>query len=142
MAGVELNGHYGDIPLSTCTYVRPETGFPELAFMVIEDLIVRVDARSTVSQRVEGRSVWINVGEQSQISTVEGIRLGDSEARVRAAYPDAEISGHKYILDGHNITITASDQPDRRLIFETDGRQVIYIRSGRLPEVEWVEGCA
>ena len=29
-----------------------------------------------------------------------------------------------------------------RLVFETDGERVTRYRAGRLPEVEWVEGCA
>ena len=29
-----------------------------------------------------------------------------------------------------------------RMVFETDGKRVKLIRAGRLPEVEYIEGCA
>ena len=139
-AGIELVG-YGDSILDACAYIRPEVGFPELDFMVFEDRIARVDIRNSVSQIVDGQPTDVNVGEQSQLSTVNGIGLGDSEAQVKATYPAIEITEHKYIPGGHYLAVNASEQSNRSLVFETDGDQVIYIRIGRLPEAHWVERC-
>jgi hypothetical protein len=30
----------------------------------------------------------------------------------------------------------------KEIVFETDGKRVTMFRAGRLPEVEWVEGCS
>jgi hypothetical protein len=30
---------------------------------------------------------------------------------------------------------------NNRIVFETDGKKVVKYRSGRLPAVEYVEGC-
>jgi hypothetical protein len=38
--------------------------------------------------------------------------------------------------------LTVSSNPDHRIVFETDGDHVTRYRVGRLPEVEWVEGCS
>jgi hypothetical protein len=29
----------------------------------------------------------------------------------------------------------------KAIVFETDGKRVTMFRAGRMPEVEWVEGC-
>ena len=44
----------------------------------------------------------------------------------------------RQLLEGGRIDPNSG----RRVIFETDGSRVTYIRAGRLPEVRYVEGCA
>jgi hypothetical protein len=57
---------------------------------------------------------------------------------VRELHTGVVESPHKY-TDGHYLTLA----PDgaHRLVFETDGGHVTRYRGGRMPEVEWVEGC-
>jgi hypothetical protein len=110
-----------------CDYVRFEGDTTHgVGFMVILDTIVRVDIND------------------STISTNHGIRIGDSEARVQERYPDrVTVTPHKYV-DGHYLTV-APERPDDsglELVFETDGSRVTTYRSGRQPEVEYVEGCS
>ena len=107
---------------SECTYLKPAPGPDGLTLMVLDGRIARVDVTAP------------------EIPTAEGIRVGDTEARVRDVYGPANvsISPHKY-TSGRYLTI-APDQ-DSRLVFETDGVRVTRYRGGRLPEVEWVEGC-
>ncbi|MBE9139197.1 hypothetical protein IQ254_18685 [Nodosilinea sp. LEGE 07088] len=129
---------------SRCAYAKPQEGPPELAFMVIDDRIARVDVSSLSRQEINGKPVTINI-ESSQIATPEGIGLWATEAEVVAAYPEAEITGHPYVNDGHYVTITDPDPPHHSMIFETiasRGNQVMDFRSGRSPEVHWIEGCS
>ena len=144
-AGVELIG-YGSgkpEPGSTCRYVRPKDGPPELDFMLAGDRIVRVDVRKRFFKEVDGRPVEVDIGDKSRITTQEGAKIGDTEARIKALYPNVEVTGHKYVPKGHYLMVKPTDPKlaNYRLIFETDGDRVTYIRSGRLPEVEWLERC-
>jgi hypothetical protein len=43
----------------------------------------------------------------------------------------------------HDITVTPVNQDEQnyRIVFETDGNLITSIRIGKLPEVQWVEGC-
>jgi hypothetical protein len=82
--------------------------------------------------------------DSGPVRTVEGAGIGDSEARIDSLYHGRVTVGpHKY-TEGHYLTVkpTTGDESAFRLLFETDGRRVTRYRAGRLPEVEWVEGCA
>ena len=96
------------------------------SLMVVDDVIARVQVESGAAQ------------------TAEGVRIGDSEARVKELYAGrVAVTPHKYML-GHYVTVTPATAADSgfRLVFETDGQRVTRYRAGRLPEVAWVEGCA
>jgi len=80
-------------------------------------------------------------------ATLSGIRIGSTEADVRAAYGDRlEVTPHKYTFDqgGEYFTFVPTDAADKnyRVIMETFDDRVTQIRSGLLPAVEFVEGCA
>lgn len=141
---VALNGGVPDLKAS-CFYVKPKSGPEGLDFMLSQGRIVRIDLKNTVSQEVNGRPVNRDVtAEVSQITTSSGAKIGDTEAQLKAIYPtQLEVTGHKYAPGGHYLTFVPQDVQDQnfRLIFETDGKRVVYIRSGRLPEVQWVERC-
>jgi hypothetical protein len=88
---------------------------------------------------IDGRLARIDVYKGSW-QTSAGIGLGDTEADVRAAYPRIRAQQHKYDPDGKYLIVPGKH---RRVVFETDGDgAVTAIRSGRLPEVMFVEGCA
>jgi hypothetical protein len=73
-------------------------------------------------------------------TTRKGIRVGDAQRRVIRAYGRSLASApHKYVRGGRYLTLTIGN---RRLLFETDGRHVTQISSGRKPEIDYVEGCA
>lgn len=112
--------------MEPCHYVRMEDR-PGVAFMLIEGRIARVDVESP-----------------GTVSTAEGAAIGDTEERIHALYPGRiEVQPHKYV-DGHYLIVAPSAPADsgHRVIFETDGRRVTSFRTGRLPEVRWVEGCS
>jgi hypothetical protein len=108
-----------------CGYLRSAAS-PGVMVMVNEGQVARVDVDS------------------AGIRTAEGAGVGDAEARVRELYAGrvAE-TPHKY-TDGRYLTVTSGTPADSafRLVFETDGAKVVRYRAGRLPEVEWVEGCS
>ncbi len=112
--------------LENCWYVKPQGGPRDLSFMVIGEKIARVD-----------------IYGNSPITTVRGAKIGDSENRIKSLYA-VRITPHEYVQGGHYLTFVPNDTSDRqyRMVFETDGKRVKMIRAGRLPEVEYVEGCA
>jgi hypothetical protein len=72
--------------------------------------------------------------------TRSGIRRGDTEQQVLDAYPgEIRTTRHQYVPRGHYMTL---DDGPRRVVFETDGEKVDSIRTGRKPEIRYVEGCA
>ncbi|MBS1795123.1 MAG: hypothetical protein JSS81_14790 [Acidobacteria bacterium] len=106
-----------------CRYYEAKTGFKDIAFMTSNDRIVRFDIR------------------KRGYATDRGVRVGDTEARVRRLYRGLyKVEKHHYI-DGHYITITTKDGKFG-LVFETDGRRVISINAGRAPEYGYIEGCS
>ncbi|MFN6568947.1 hypothetical protein [Dendronalium sp. ChiSLP03b] len=118
----------GESPNNNCYYVKPKAEPKQVGFMVTEGRISRVD-------------VWKN----SKITTLKGAKIGDSEARIKSLYPgQIQVTPHKYVQGGHYLTFIPKDRVDQnyRLVFETDGKRVTQFRSGKLPEVEYVEGCS
>lgn len=113
-----------------CYYVQPQNVPKGLGFMVTDGRIARVD-----------------VYDKSSVTTLSGAKIGDTEARIKALYPgQIKVSAHKYTGDsgGHYLTYVPKDKSDRnyRVVFETDGKRVLRFRAGKLPEVEYIEGCS
>ena len=92
---------------------------------------------------VDGEVARVEVSGSGVVATTAGARVGDTEARINQLYPDrVQTTPHKY-TDGHYLTVRGSGADSiHRLVFETDGRRVTRYRGGRMPEVEWVEGCS
>lgn len=78
------------------------------------------------------------------VRTREGAQVGDTEASVLKLYDGrVAVTPHKYSgPTGHYLTVTPPGDSLHRIVFETDGATVQNYRVGRLPEVEWVEGCS
>jgi hypothetical protein len=106
-----------------CSWIDP-AGLPVgVSLMVVQDTVVRIDVTEGDAQ------------------AAEGIRIGAGAAAVEAAYPGrVETQPHKY-TDGRYLIVAAGDTLNR-LVFETDGAAVTRFRAGRLPYVQWVEGCS
>ncbi|MBP6941808.1 MAG: hypothetical protein KBB65_08550 [Syntrophorhabdaceae bacterium] len=104
-----------------CTYAYTGS-LPGLYIMVIDGTVARIDA------------------DKGDYTTPEGARLGDSEEKIRKLYPKVEVEGQKYVPEGHYLIVRSPDG-NRAIIFDTDGKKVTAFRVGRMPEVEWVEGC-
>jgi hypothetical protein len=109
-------------PTGPCHYLRSASAPPDLAFMVIDNHLARVDVANKA------------------VATTAGARIGDSEARIKTLYPQVEVTPHKYVK-GHYLTVL-TDNGEYGIVFETDGQRVTRYRAGRMPEVGWIEGCS
>lgn len=110
--------------LQECDYIRPKTTPKNLAFMVEKNQISRVE-----------------VQPGSNITTAAGAKIGDTEDKIKSLYAgQIEVRPAKY-GSGHTLVVTPKNGGNNRIVFETDGKKVTKYRSGRLPAVEYVEGC-
>jgi hypothetical protein len=100
----------------------------------VTDLLLMVE-RGTISR--------VDIQRDSRITTESGAKIGDTEARIKSLYPGVVTKPHAY-TNGHYLVVTPSATADQRfrLVFETDGEKVLRYRSGRMPSVEYVEGCS
>jgi hypothetical protein len=110
-----------------CDYVFPAVGagIPEgVSVMVVRGKLARIDV------------------DTGTVTTEEGAKIGDTEDQLRELYDGVEVTPHKYIEKGHYFTVRGdSASAGRAIVFETDGQRVTMFRSGRFPEVGWVEAC-
>jgi hypothetical protein len=110
-----------------CDYVFPAvgSGIPEgVSVMVVRGRLARIDV------------------DTGAVTTEEGARIGDTEAQLRELYEGVDVTPHKYIAKGHYFTVRGdSASAGKAIVFETDGQKVTMFRSGRFPEVGWVEAC-
>jgi hypothetical protein len=109
-----------------CDHVNPMKMPDGILLMVIDDTIARVEV------------------DTAGIRTVEGAEVGDSESRVLELYgARARIEPHKYTYpDGHYVVVTPPSDTLHRIIFETFKGRVTRYRAGRVPAVQFVEGCS
>jgi hypothetical protein len=112
-----------------CDFVYPAVGSgvpSDAGVMVVKGKIARIDV------------------DTGSVTTEDGAKIGDTEDRVKGIYGDElEVRPHKFIDGGHYLVVKGdSTSAGKEIVFETDaGGKVIMFRAGRLPEVEWVEGC-
>jgi hypothetical protein len=112
-----------------CEYAYA-AGVPELAFMVINGRIERVDVVDRSGRRVK---------------TVSGVGNGDTEEAVKRTYPGRiRVEGHPYLPTGHYLVYVPADPAFAHLsmIFETDGQVVTSFRAGMRRPVAQIEGCS
>jgi hypothetical protein len=91
----------------------------------------------------EGVVARVEVGNPD-ITTKEGAKINDAESQIQSFYPNrVTIQPHKY-TKGHYLVIAPAAASDSayRIVFETDGQKVTKYRSGKQPQVSYVEGCA
>lgn len=91
----------------------------------------------------EGRIARVNI-DNKRVTTAKGAGIGNTEAKIKSLYPgQIKVTPHTYVPKGHYLTFVPQDKADKnyRLVFETDGKRVTRFRTGKLPEVEYVEGC-
>jgi len=119
-AAVELRQDGDD--LGGCVYFAPRRKEPDVSFMVIRDVVSRIDVYA------------------GSTTTIDGIGIGATEAQVKAAYPSTVVSKH-YYTDGHYLRVLSEDGR-HAFLFETDGTKVLRFRSGFPSAVDQVEGCA
>ena len=124
-ARTALGGELAEPANRDCDHVSPASSPAGVQLMIVGGRVARVDV-----------SDWT-------IATAADARVGHSEARVNQLYARrVRTTRHKY-TDGHYLTVSGAGADSvYRLVFETDGKRVTRYRGGRIPEVEWVEGCS
>jgi hypothetical protein len=134
---IEKGGRAG----TSCYYLWPKTGPENLSLMVISP---REENRIL---RNQDRIARVDIFSNSPVTTLRGAKIGDTEARIKALYPgQIKTTPHEYTgsQGGHYLMFVPKDAADKdyRIVFETLKGRVTQFRSGKLPEVEYVEGCA
>ncbi len=134
---VEKGGRAGG---GGCYYLWPQKGPQYIGLMVIGKENSRIN-------RTQDRIARVDIFKGSSISTLSGAKIGDTETRIKALYPgQIKVTPHQYTgpQGGHYLTYTPKDSGDKnyRIVFETLKGRVTQFRSGKLPEVAYVEGCA
>lgn len=110
---------------ASCFYVYPHGEPGTVGFMIREGKIARVDVHF----------------ENPDIQTDKKIRFGSSTKDVQAAYSNVRIEAHPY--GGPNEKYLIYEDGEHQIIFETDQNgNVTSLRSGKKPEVEFIEGCS
>jgi hypothetical protein len=93
----------------------------------------------------KGRIATVNISNE-RVTTIRGIKIGDPEDKILKLYPQEQIQVVTGLIGGRmkRFTFVPRDVADRnyRLIFETSKNRVYRFRSGKLPDVEAVEGCS
>lgn len=107
-----------------CYYVQPHGSSGAISLMVVGSIVVRVDV------------------DRPGVTTSSGIAVGSPEHEIYEAYGEAvEVFPHPFMEPGSHYLIVSVD-PEKKMLFETDGRSVLRYRAGPLPYVEWMEGCS
>jgi hypothetical protein len=121
----------GSFDENLCSYVHPEGTLKGISFMVAKGRIARVDI------------------DNDRITTLRGAKIGNTQEQIMNLYPgQIKITPHAYFgfppRNGKYLTFVPQDLADKnyRMIFEISKNLVIKFRSGKLPEVEYIEGCA
>lgn len=130
-AGVRLVNRGGGRDEYFCSYFDLQTGPKGISFMVTKGRIARVDNFSN-----------------KRITTIKGAKIGDTEEQIISLYPgQIQVTRHPYSsrppYNGKYLTFVPKDAADKnyRIIFETSKNRVERFRSGKIPEVEAIEGC-
>jgi hypothetical protein len=114
----------GGVP--ACAYVRPASVPRGVAVMLAGGRVARVDVDS------------------AGVRSDAGVAVGDTSASVMQAYA-ARVTTmpHKYVRGGEYLIVRPSSPSDStlRIVFESEAGRITRYRSGRVPEVEWVERC-
>ncbi len=105
-----------------CYYVESQ-GLQGVRFMVTNEKIARIDVTS------------------SKYATNKGVKVGDTEDKIKNLYPRARVQPQQYDEKKHDIEIYSEDEQSM-IIFETDGEQVTGFRVGNMEEVGYVDGCS
>ena len=116
-----------------CYSVRPPGRDLGVYFRVLSDRPVKSYRDGVIGSAVSSGRV---------IPTGEGLRTGDTEARVRRLYPGkVRAQPHKYVPGGKDLF--ARGAPGFTLRFETDARgRVTVMHGGKSDAASLVEGCA
>lgn len=121
-AGLPAGGADTD---SACHYLALPNLPKRLGVMLESGLVTRIDVRDT------------------SVATAEGIRVLSPQDSALAAYAGrVQVQPHKYSRGWSYLVVMPPGDSLHRIVFEGDGNRVTMYRVGRVPAVEYVEGCS
>ncbi len=110
-----------------CAYLRPKADAEfRVGFMFERGVFVRYD---------------VNIESEAAPG---GGRVGQTRADIERLYAGrVEAQPHNYVTGAHYLRVVEPGTTDRALVFETDeSGRITRWRIGRVPQVDYVEGCA
>jgi hypothetical protein len=115
-------------PNPVCSYYKPANGPEGVTFMVTSGRIATVEI------------------ETNKIVTDYGAKIGDSESLIKSLYPAGQIQTARLANSeqGKSWTVQPSSFAEKnlRLVFvSTNGKTVTRMMAGKVPEVNYIEGC-
>ncbi len=114
-------------PNRVCDYYKPANGPEGVTFMVTQGRIATVEI------------------ETNKITTVHGIKVDDTESLIKSTYPgQIQVSRLPNSEKGKAWVVQPSSFADKdlRLVFvSTNGKTVNRMIAGKVPEVNYAEGC-
>jgi hypothetical protein len=112
-------------PDSACHFLDVAKMPKRLYVMVESGIVTRIDVRDT------------------SVATAEGARVLSRQDSVLATYAGrVQVQPHKYSRGWSYLVVTPPGDSLHRIVFEGDGNLVTMYRVGRVPSVEYVEGCS
>ncbi len=111
-------------PASRCHH-RMAALQPGVRYTLVGDVVARMETRDP------------------RYSTLSGVHVGDTVARVQQVYGKRLTSTpHPYFNRGQVLSVYAPDRKFALVMEANDQGRIITLRGGRLPEVAWLEGCS
>ena len=115
-------------PNPVCSYYKPANGPEGVTFMVTSGRIATVEI------------------DTNKIVTNYGAKIGDSESLIKSLYPAGQIQTARLANSeqGKSWTVQPSSFAEKnlRLVFvSTNGKAVTRMMAGKVPEVNYIEGC-
>ncbi len=115
-------------PNRVCDYYKPANGPEGVTFMVSSGRIATVEI------------------ETNKIVTNYGVKIDDSESLIKSVYPAGQIQTARLANSekGKSWTVQPSSFAEKnlRLVFvSTNGKTVTRMIAGKVPEVNYIEGC-
>lgn len=115
------NPEFYSIDNKECYYLRPKDTKEAVGFMVVSEIIQRIDV------------------DTPQITTEQGARIGLGFEVVEALYPNSKRKPNFYSYPIPDLIVKLSDESVA--IFEQGNGRVTRYRVGIMPAIEFVEGC-
>lgn len=113
---------------ATCYYlnIEPNIDYKGIAFMMENAKFVRYDVKDNL-QIAPGN-----------------IMVGDTAQSIMEVHGDnVKSQPHKYTKDARTLTVSSTQQPNSKLIFEVNADNIVTNwRIGVTPQVDYVEGCS
>lgn len=103
-----------------CSFVAFKA-LPKIRFMVEKGVITRADV-------------------EQEIANTSGIRVGDTEDRLKQKHADVKVEPHEHIPGGLLLTVEGAGKT--AMVMESDGSKITSIRAGLQPSVSYSEGCS